>query len=115
MARNEDAQKDVPAAEPAIPAMRMMQVVVAPRRSLVVPRVIGQRMEGNQLVDVQGSRLALAGEVVEVSADEVPHLRAHGFIEGGHLPLSEPPAPVSTDPVPTVNGRDGATINAGDA
>ena len=85
-------------------------VKVAARRSLHVPVVTGQRFEGDVLVDVLGSRVAKAGEIVEVREDEVADLRTLGFVE--HAGRQAPPelVPDASAVGPTVNGRPAGTV-----
>ena len=113
-ARNEEAARANETERPAT-----VRVVIAARRSLIVPIRVGQRQEGDKTVDLFASRSVGPGEMVEVSFEEAALLRARGYIEPGVRLETPPPAPVSTqygdDPVPTINGRDGATINAGEA
>ena len=99
-------------AEQSAPAVPLTtRVVVAQRRSLMVPHKVGVRLVNGKEVDLMGHRVAGPGEQVEVHTAEVAHLTARGFIEPGHMPAnldSEPPnvAPGAV----TVNGRDGNVI-----
>jgi hypothetical protein len=98
-----------------------VQVVVAQGRSVLVPYKIGERKEKNEKGDLEvvnswRSKTHGPGEIIEVGENEVPWLRAHGYLEPAtrNAPIQPAiPADGSPDPVPTINGRPGNKIAVG--
>ncbi len=92
--------KDEPKAEEKDPMDRLVQVVVAPRRTVVVAS------DG-----IRPKRFG-PGEVLELPMREAINLRSGGFLTHNSTPIPEPlPQRISAeDRLPTVNGADGSVI-----
>ena len=71
----------------------LVDVIVAPRRSLVVTAVIDHSQIAGQRTPIFGPKTCGPGEVVSVPAGEVALLLERGFILDPAAPRPEPTAP----------------------